>query len=113
MKYIVAIVQPDRMQEVLDLLEQREIHLLTVSNVMGRGRQRGVSEVYRGHKEAGALLRKLKLEIAVNDDYVDVVIDAITQGAQTGRVGDGKIFILPLEETIRIRTGETGNVAIG
>lgn len=113
MKYIVAIVQPDRMQEVLDLLEQREIHLLTVSNVMGRGRQRGVSEVYRGHKEAGALLRKLKLEIAVNDDYVDVVVDAITQGAQTGRVGDGKIFILPLEETIRIRTGETGNVAIG
>ena len=113
MKYIVAIVQPDRMQEVLDLLEQREIHLLTVSNVMGRGRQRGVSEVYRGHKEAGALLRKLKIEIAVNDDYVDVVIDAITQGAQTGRVGDGKIFVLPLEETIRIRTGETGNVAIG
>jgi len=101
------------MQEVLDLLEQKEIHLLTVSNVMGRGRQRGVSEVYRGHKEAGALLRKLKIEIAVNDDYVDIVIDAITQGAQTGRVGDGKIFILPLEETIRIRTGETGNVAIG
>ena len=113
MKYIVAIVQPDRMQEVLDLLEQKEIHLLTVSNVMGRGRQRGVSEVYRGHKEAGALLRKLKIEIAVNDDYVDIVIDAITRGAKTGRVGDGKIFVMPLEETIRIRTGETGNVAIG
>jgi len=113
MKYIVAIVQPDRMQEVLDLLEQKEIHLLTVSNVMGRGRQRGVSEIYRGHKEAGALLRKLKIEIAVNDDYVDIVIDAITRGAKTGRVGDGKIFVMPLEETIRIRTGETGNVAIG
>ncbi|MYB17377.1 MAG: P-II family nitrogen regulator [Holophagales bacterium] len=113
MKYIVAIVQPDRMQEVLDLLEQKEIHLLTVSNVMGRGRQRGVSEIYRGHKEAGALLRKLKIEIAVNDDYVDIVIDAITRGGKTGRVGDGKIFVLPLEETIRIRTGETGNVAIG
>ncbi len=113
MKYIVAIVQPDRMQEVLDLLEEKEIHLLTVSNVMGRGRQRGVAEVYRGNKEAGALLRKLKLEIAVNDDYVDVVIDAITRGAQTGNVGDGKIFVLPLDETIRIRTGETGNVAIG
>ncbi len=113
MKYIVAIVQPDRMQEVLDLLEQKEIHLLTVSNVMGRGRQRGVSEVYRGHKEAGALLRKLKIEIAVNDDYVDVVIDAISRGAKTGRVGDGKIFVMPLDETIRIRTGETGNVAIG
>ncbi|MDE2852515.1 MAG: P-II family nitrogen regulator [Acidobacteriota bacterium] len=113
MKYIVAIVQPDRMQEVLDLLEQKEIHLLTVSNVMGRGRQRGVSEIYRGHKEAGALLRKLKVEIAVNDDYVDIVIDAITRGAKTGRVGDGKIFVMPLEETIRIRTGETGNVAIG
>ncbi len=113
MKYIVAIVQPDRMQEVLDLLEEKEIHLLTVSNVMGRGRQRGVSEIYRGHKEAGALLRKLKVEIAVNDDYVDIVIDAITRGAKTGRVGDGKIFVMPLEETIRIRTGETGNVAIG
>ncbi|MCY3590192.1 MAG: P-II family nitrogen regulator [Acidobacteria bacterium] len=113
MKYIVAIVQPDRMQEVLDLLEQKEVHLLTVSNVMGRGRQRGVSEIYRGHKEAGALLRKLKIEIAVNDDYVDIVIDAITRGAKTGRVGDGKIFVMPLDETIRIRTGETGNVAIG
>lgn len=113
MKYIVAIVQPDRMQEVLDLLEEKEIHLLTVSNVMGRGRQRGVAEVYRGNKEAGALLRKLKLEIAVNDDYVEIVVDAITRGAQTGNVGDGKIFIMPLDETIRIRTGETGNVAIG
>ncbi len=113
MKYIVAIVQPDRMQEVLDLLEQKEIHLLTVSNVMGRGRQRGVSEVYRGHKEAGALLRKLKIEIAVNDDYVDIVIDAITRGAKTGRVGDGKIFVMPLEQTIRIRTGQVGNEAIG
>ncbi len=113
MKYIVAIVQPDRMQEVLDLLEEQGVHLLTVSNVMGRGRQRGVSEVYRGHKEAGALLRKLKIEIAVNDDYVDAVVKAISQGAQTGRVGDGKIFVLPLDETIRIRTGETGSVAIG
>lgn len=113
MKYIVAIVQPDRMQEVLDLLEEKEIHLLTVSNVMGRGRQRGVAEVYRGNKEAGALLRKLKLEIAVNEDYVDIVVDAINRGAKTGRVGDGKIFVMPLEETIRIRTGETGNVAIG
>lgn len=113
MKYIVAIVQPDRMQEVLDLLEEKEIHLLTVSNVMGRGRQRGVAEVYRGNKEAGALLRKLKLEIAVNEDYVDIVVDAISRGAKTGRVGDGKIFVMPLEETIRIRTGETGNVAIG
>ena len=113
MKYIVAIVQPDRMQEVLDLLEEKDIHLLTVSNVMGRGRQRGVAEVYRGNKEAGALLRKLKLEIAVNEDYVDVVVDAITRGAKTGTVGDGKIFVLPLEECIRIRTGETGNVAIG
>ena len=113
MKYIVAIVQPDRMQEVLDLLEEKDIHLLTVSNVMGRGRQRGVAEVYRGNKEAGALLRKLKIEIAVNEDYVDVVIDAITRGAKTGNVGDGKIFVLPLEECIRIRTGETGNVAIG
>ena len=113
MKYIVAIIQPDRLDPVLDLLEQKEIHLVTVTSVMGRGRQKGISAIYRSHKEAGSLLRKVKLEIAVNEDYVEPTIEAITKGAHTGQIGDGKIFVLDLKETIRIRTGERGGVAIG
>lgn len=113
MKYIVAIIQPDRVEEVLDLLDKNEIHLVTVTNVLGRGRQKGIAEVYRSHKEAGSLLHKVKLEIAVNDAFVKPTIDAITKGARTGQVGDGKLFVLNLEECIRIRTGETGGVAIG
>jgi nitrogen regulatory protein P-II 2 len=113
MKYIIAIIQPDRLDEVLRLLTEREIHLVTVSNVLGRGRQKGIAEVYRSHKEAGSLLRKVKLEIAVNDAYVDPALDAIARGARTGQVGDGKLFVLDLAECVRIRTGETGNVAIG
>ena len=113
MKYIIAIIQPDRLQEVLQLLEDREIHLVTVTNVMGRGRQKGIAEVYRSHMEAGGLLRKAKLEIAVNDDFVEPAVDAIIQGARTSQIGDGKIFVLDLDQVIRIRTGETGNEAIG
>lgn len=112
MRYIVAIIQPDRLDEVMRLLEDKQIHLVTVSNVLGRGRQKGISEVYRGHKEAG-LLKKVKLEIAVNDDFVKSAIEAITRGAKTGNIGDGKIFVLDLKDCIRIRTGETGSVAIG
>lgn len=113
MKYITAVIQPDRLQDVLDLLEQKEIHLVTVSTVMGRGRQKGVAEVYRSHTEAGTLLKKVKLEIAVNEAFVQATVDAITTGARTGNVGDGKIFVLDLEQCIRIRTGEVGNEAIG
>jgi nitrogen regulatory protein P-II 2 len=113
MKYIVAVIQPDRVDEVLKRLEDKEIHLVTVSTVLGRGRQKGISEVYRGHKEAGSLLKKVKLEIAVNEEYVPLTIEAITGGARTGNIGDGKIFVLDLGEVIRIRTGETGRVAIG
>jgi nitrogen regulatory protein P-II 2 len=113
MKYIVAIIQPDRVDEVLKLLTNKEIHLVTVTNVLGRGRQKGIAEVYRSHKEAGSLLRKVKLEIAVNDAFVKPTIEAITTGARTGQVGDGKIFVLNLDDCIRIRTGETGGVAIG
>ncbi len=113
MKYIVAIIQPDRMDEVLDRLTAKEIHLVTVSNVMGRGRQKGIAQVYRSHTEAGSLLRKVKLEIAVNDDFADAAVAAIEGGAKTGQVGDGKIFVLDLEQTIRIRTGERGGKAIG
>ena len=113
MKYIIAVIQPDRLDEVLEKLTEKEIHLVTVSTVMGRGRQKGVSTVYRSHKEAGNLLKKIKLEIAVNEAFVKPTIEAITAGGRTGQVGDGKIFILDLPECIRIRTGETGGVAIG
>ena len=113
MKYIVAIIQPDRMDEVLDRLTAKDIHLVTVSNVMGRGRQKGIAQVYRSHTEAGSLLRKVKLEIAVNDEFVTAAIEAVEGGARTGQVGDGKIFVLDLEQAIRIRTGEKGSKAIG
>ncbi|MFH1208029.1 MAG: P-II family nitrogen regulator [Candidatus Omnitrophota bacterium] len=113
MKYIIAVIQPDRVDEVLRILEEKEIHLVTVTSVLGRGRQKGISEVYRGHKEAGRLLRKVKLEIAVNEAFVKPTVDAIKEGARTGHIGDGKIFVLGLEECFRIRTGEVGEVAIG
>jgi len=113
MKYIIAVIQPDRLDDVLQKLEEKEIHLVTVSSVMGRGRQKGIPAVYRSHKEAGSLLKKNKLEIAVNDDYVNAAVEAIIQGAQTGEIGDGKIFVLELDECIRIRTQETGHMAIG
>jgi nitrogen regulatory protein P-II 1 len=113
MKYIIAIIQPDRLQDVLAKLEEKEIHLVTVSQVLGRGRQKGIAEVYRSHKEPGNLLKKVKLEIAVNEQFVPATIEAITSGARSGQIGDGKIFVLDLSEVIRIRTGETGGVAIG
>jgi nitrogen regulatory protein P-II 1 len=113
MKYIIAVIQPDRLDEVLKKLEEKEIHLVTVSNVVGRGRQKGIAEVYRGHKEQGSLLRKVQIEIAVNDAFVEPAIKAIVDGAKTGQIGDGKIFVLDLPECIRIRTGERGSEAIG
>jgi nitrogen regulatory protein P-II 1 len=113
MKYVIAIIQPDRVQDVLAKLEEKEIHLVTVSQVLGRGRQKGIAEVYRSHKEPGNLLKKVKLEIAVNEQYLKPTIEAITSGARTGQIGDGKIFVLDLAEVIRIRTGETGGPAIG
>jgi nitrogen regulatory protein P-II 1 len=113
MKYIIAMIQPDRLDEVLKRLTEKEIHLVTVSNVVGRGRQKGVAEVYRGHKEQGSLLKKIKLEIAVNEAFVEPTIKAIIDGAKTGQIGDGKIFVLDLPECIRIRTGERSEEAIG
>lgn len=113
MKYIIAVIQPDRLDTVLELLTEGEIHLVTVTNVLGRGRQKGIAEVYRSHREAGSLLRKVKLEIAVNDAYLAPTIEAITEGGHTGHVGDGKIFVLDLAEVVRIRTGEKGGGAIG
>ena len=113
MKYIIAIIQPDRLDEVVEALTESEINLMTVSDVMGRGRQKGVAEVYRSHVEPGGLLRKVKVEIAVNDEFLQATLDAVVKGARTGNIGDGKIFVLDLAECIRIRTGETGGLAIG
>ena len=113
MKLIIVIIQPDRLGEVKKELYKAEVNLITVSEVLGHGRQMGVTEVYRGVKESGNLLRKVRLEIAVNDSFVKPTIDAIIKGARTGEVGDGKIFVLDLHECMRIRTGETGSEAIG
>ena len=112
MKYIIAIIQPDRLDEVIAALEEEEIILLTVSDVMGRGRQKGVAEVYRSHVEKGGLLHKLKVEIAVSDEKLWQTVDAITRGARTGNIGDGKIFVFDMEECVRVRTGETGVSAL-
>jgi len=113
MKLIIAIIQPHKLDDVMKELDGREIYLKTVSNVLGCGRQKGVTEVYRGVKESGNLLKKVRLEIAVNENFVQPTIDAIVKGARTGKIGDGKIFILNLPECIRIRTGEKGGEAIG
>jgi nitrogen regulatory protein P-II 2 len=113
MKLIIAIIQPYKIDEVKEQLYKRGINLITVSEVLGHGRQMGVTEVYRGNRETGNLLRKIRLEIAVNDDFVEPCIDAIVIGAKTGEMGDGKIFVLPMDDCIRIRTQERGGQAIG
>lgn len=113
MRLIIAIIQPHKLEDVLKELDEKEIFLKTVTNVLGCGRQKGRTEVYRGRKETGNLLKKIRLEIAVNDNYVKPAIDAIIRGAKTGKIGDGKIFVVDLQECFRIRTGETGSVAIG
>lgn len=112
MKYIIAIIQPHKLDEVRHELEKVEVNLITVSSVLGRGRQKGVTEVYRGTKEVG-LLKKTKVEIAVNEDFVEPAVSAIVKGAGTGHHGDGKIFILDIHDVVRIGTGERGGIAIG
>ena len=113
MKLIIAIIQPDRLDEVKTELYNADVNLMTVSEVMGHGRQMGVTEIYRGIKESGNLLRKIQLLIAVNEGFVEKTINAIVKGARTGELGDGKIFVLDLNECVRIRTGEKDGKAIG
>lgn len=113
MKLIIAIIQPYKLEEVKHELYKAEVNLITVSEVLGHGRQKGVAEVYRGVKETGNLLKKVRLEIAVNDNFAESTVNAILKGARTGETGDGKIFVLDLKECVRIRTGETGSSAIG
>jgi nitrogen regulatory protein P-II 1 len=113
MKLIIAIIKPDRLEPVKQELYKADVNLITVNEVLGHGRQMGVTEVYRGVKEMGNLLRKIRLEIAVNEAFLEPTIKAIIKGAQTGNIGDGKIFVLDLAECIRIRTEERGGEAIG
>ncbi len=113
MKLITAIIQPHRLEEVKKELYKEEVNLITVSEVLGHGRQKGVDEFYRGVKETGNLLRKLGIDIAVNDNFVDKTVKAIIRGARTGKIGDGKIFVTDLPRCIRIRTGDEGPEAIG
>jgi nitrogen regulatory protein P-II 2 len=113
MKMIVAIIRPERLEAVQTALGAHEIYLMTVSDVRGCGRQRGFTEQYRGNQVLIRLLSKVKLEIAVNDNFVAPAVEAIKTAAHSGKIGDGKIFVLPLEEAYRIRTGESGSVAIG
>ena len=115
MKLIIAIIQPNRLESVKAALAEVEVFRLTVMDVQGFGRQRGQTEVYRGHEFTVSLLRKVQLMIAVNEEFLEPTIDAIIQGGRTGEkgeIGDGKIFVLPLEDCIRIRTGERGGEAI-
>src|ERR1700738_4694452 len=116
MKLIVAIIRPERLEVVQQALNARDVYLMTVTDVRGCGRQRGYTEVYRGTEFQVRLLPKLKLEIAVNEAFVEATVEAIIHSArtpETGQIGDGKIFVLPLEDCIRIRTGERGGTAIG
>ena len=113
MKLVIAIIQPHRLEAVKKELYNAQVNLLTVNEVLGHGRQKGITEVYRGVKETGNLLRKIELLIAVNDNFVEPTLAAIVKGARTGETGDGKIFVMPLERCIRIRTGEEGREAIG
>ncbi len=113
MKMIVAIIKPDRLEAVKQELYKAEVNLITVTEVLGHGRQMGITEVYRGVKELGNLLRKVQILIAVNDNFVEPTIKAIIKGGKTGEIGDGKIFVLPLDDCVRIRTEERGGQAIG
>ncbi len=113
MKLIIAVIKPDRLEAVKEELYKAEVNLITVTEVLGHGRQMGVTEVYRGVKEMGNLLRKVQILIAVNDNFVEPTINAILKGGKTGEIGDGKIVVLPMEECVRIRTGERGGTAIG
>ena len=113
MKLIVAYIQPYKLQDVKKSLYKAEVHKMSVTTALGCGEQRSYEESYRGIKFEVNLLKKVRIEIAVNEDFMDRTIDAIIEGARTGQIGDGKIFVLDLVECIRIRTGDKGNKAIG
>ncbi len=113
MKMIIAVIQPNRLPDVKKALFEANVGKMTVTNVIGCGQQSGYTETYRGNVFEVNLLKKIRLEIAVNEDFVDRTVQAIIKGARTGNIGDGKIFIFDLPQCIRIRTGEQGSEAIG
>ncbi|MCE2390408.1 MAG: P-II family nitrogen regulator [Proteobacteria bacterium] len=112
MKLIKSIIKPFKLEEVRDALNELGVQGMTVSEVRGFGRQKGHTELYRGAEYVVDLLPKIKIEVVVADESVSSVIGAITQAAATGKIGDGKIFVLPVEEAVRIRTGESGDTAL-
>ena len=113
MKLIIAYIKPEKLNDVKQALYSKEVYKMSITNALGCGQQKGYHESYRGVDIEVNLLKKVRLEIAVNDEFVDVTVDAIITGARTGNIGDGKIFILDMPECIRIRTGEKGKTAIG
>jgi nitrogen regulatory protein P-II 2 len=113
MRLIVAYIQPERLNDVKQALYKSKVYKISVTNALGCGEEEGYHETYRGVDFEVTLLKKVRVEIAVNEDYVDATVEAIIAGANTGEIGDGKIFVIPLEQCIRIRTGERGLDAIG
>jgi len=113
MRLITAYIQPEKLNDVKKALYAAEVFKLSVSNALGCGQQKGYHETYRGVDVEVNLLKKVRIEIAVNEDFVQATIDAIIAGARSGTIGDGKIFVTPLERCVRIRTGEEGSDAIG
>ena len=113
MKLITCLIQPERLPAVKEALFDSQIYKMTVTNALGAGQQKGYSETYRGVEHQVNLLKKLRLEIAVNNDFVEPTVAAIIKGARTGTIGDGKIWVVDLDDCIRIRTGERGTRAIG
>ena len=113
MKLIIAYIQPHKLSDVKQSLYKAEVFKVSVTNSLGCGAQKGYHESYRGVTFDVNLLKKVRLEIAVNEDFVEKTIEAIIEGAKTGQIGDGKIFVMDLNECIRIRTGDKGNKAIG
>jgi nitrogen regulatory protein P-II 2 len=113
MKLIIGYIQPEKLNDVKQSLYAAEVYKLSVTNAMGCGQQKGYHETYRGVDVEVNLLKKVRLEIAVNDEFVQKTIDAVVSGARTGNIGDGKILVMPLERCVRIRTGEEGSDAIG
>ena len=116
MKMIVAVIRPEKLEEVQRALAEVDVYLMTVSEVRGCGRQKGFTEVYRAQENVIRLVPKLKLEIAVNEAFLEPAVEAVTRAARTGETGmtgDGKIFVLEMVDCIQIRTGETGPAAIG
>lgn len=113
MKLVVAYIQPEKLNDVKQALYDKDIRKMSVTNVLGCGQQAGYTETYRGAIREVNLLKKIRIDIAVNDTFVEPCIEAIIKGARTDKIGDGKIFVVPVEQCVRIRTGERGSTAIG